>query len=230
MGKKRGGSVQRILVEDPNHEGQQVEHTTQESVHQAIFDNIHRKRFFLAKDAPICQGKLCGWFGYNSVSETAGTVLDGTFIYLDDFNEATKEICRECVAIRALIPINLLNILITKEKWQQQWQGCRESTSSSESGLHFGHYSAGILSSHISHFHTLKASLILKRGIILNRWARGLSVMLEKIFGCALVTKLRLILLEADFNATNKIIYGQRMMNIVRKYKLMPEEIFSKKN
>ncbi len=55
--------------------------------------------------------------------------------------------------------------------------------------------------------------------------------MLKKIFGCALVMKLCLILLmEANFNATNKIIYGQRMMNTVRKYKLMPEEIFSKKN
>jgi hypothetical protein len=102
------------------------------------------------------------------VSETAGAVLDGTFLYPDDFDEATKEICWECAAIRTLIPINLLNILITKENWQQQWQGRRELTSSSESGLHFGHYLARILSSHISHFHTLKASLILKRGIILD--------------------------------------------------------------
>jgi hypothetical protein len=218
MGKKRGGSVRHIIGEDPNHEGQQVKHTTQESIHKAIFDNIHCKRFFLAKDAPICQGKLRGWFGYNSVSETAGTVLNGAFVYPNNFDKATKEICWECAAIRALIPINLLNILITKENWQQQWQGRWESTSSSESGLHFGHYLAGILSSHISHFHTLKASLILKRGIILNQWARGLSVMLEKIFGCALATKLHLILLmEANFNATNKIIYGQWMMNTVRK-------------
>jgi hypothetical protein len=171
MGKKRGRSVRRILVEDPNHEGQQVKHTMQESVHQAIFDNIHRKRFFLAEDALICQGKLRGWFGYNSVSEMASAVLDGTFVYPDNFNNATKEICWECAAIRALIPINLLNILITKENWQQQWQGHQELTSSSESGLHFGHYLAGILSSHISHFHTLKALLVLKRGIILDQWA-----------------------------------------------------------
>ncbi len=163
--------MQRILVEDPNHEGQQVKHTTQESVYQAIFDNIHRKRFFLAKDAPICQGKLRRWFGYNSVSEMAGTVLDGTFVYPDDFNEATKEICWECAAIRVLIPINLLNILITKENWQQQWQGRWGSTSSSESGLHFRHYLVRKLSSHISHLHALKALLILKRGII---WIDGL--------------------------------------------------------
>ena len=55
--------------------------------------------------------------------------------------------------------------------------------------------------------------------------------MLEKIFGCALITKLRSILLmEADFNSTNKIIYGQRMLQTVRRYRLMPEEICSEKN
>jgi hypothetical protein len=54
--------------------------------------------------------------------------------------------------------------------------------------------------------------------------------MLEKVFGCTLITKLRSILLvEADFNVTNKIIYGQQMLQVVREYKLMPEEIYSKK-
>jgi len=55
--------------------------------------------------------------------------------------------------------------------------------------------------------------------------------MLEKIFGCSLITKLRSILLmEADFNATNKVIYGVRMLANVRKYKLMPEEVYSERN
>jgi hypothetical protein len=55
--------------------------------------------------------------------------------------------------------------------------------------------------------------------------------MLQKVFGCALITKLQSILLmEADFNTTNKIFYGQRMLDVVRKYKLRREEICSKKN
>jgi hypothetical protein len=55
--------------------------------------------------------------------------------------------------------------------------------------------------------------------------------MLEKMFGCALITKLwSILLMEANFNATNKIIYGQRMLHQVRKYKLIPEEIYSKRN
>ncbi len=58
------------------------------------------------------------------------------------------------------------------------------------SGEHFGHYIAGTQSDHMSHFHSLKATLIMKRGIVLDRWARGLLVMLEKMFGYALITKL----------------------------------------
>jgi hypothetical protein len=52
--------------------------------------------------------------------------------------------------------------------------------------------------------------------------------MLEKIPGCNLVEKLRSILLmEADYNANNKELIGNRMMSVVREYGLMMEEIFS---
>jgi hypothetical protein len=55
--------------------------------------------------------------------------------------------------------------------------------------------------------------------------------MLEKTLGVTLVTKLQAILLmEGDFNAINKIIYGVRMANNARAHNFMPEEIFSKKN
>ena len=55
--------------------------------------------------------------------------------------------------------------------------------------------------------------------------------MLEKMFGCSLVTKLCSILLtEAEFNFSKKIIYGGRILDNVRKYNLMPEEIFSERN
>ncbi len=101
----------------------------------------------------------------------------------------------------------------------------------SQSGLHFGHYIAGADCDYISQFHALRVLLALKKSIALERWSNGLSVMLEKMFGVHLVSKLRAILLmEMDFNAMNKEVYGVRMLNMARKYKLMPEEIFSKKN
>ena len=56
-------------------------------------------------------------------------------------------------------------------------------------------------------------------------------MMLQKVPGCHLISKLRSILLmEADFNCANKIIYGTRMLNNVRKYGFMPDEVFSERN
>jgi hypothetical protein len=55
--------------------------------------------------------------------------------------------------------------------------------------------------------------------------------MLEKTLGMTLVTKLRAIMLmEVDFNASNKIIYGVRMMGQACKYRMIPNEIYSEKN
>jgi hypothetical protein len=106
-----------------------------------------------------------------------------------------------------------------------------KETSSSESGIHFGHYIVGSKSDIISHYHSAHVSVILAHAIKLKRWSRGLSVMLEKTLGVTLVTKLRAILLmEGDFNATNKIAYGVRMLQNARINNLMPEEIFSEKN
>jgi hypothetical protein len=106
-----------------------------------------------------------------------------------------------------------------------------EETSSSESGLHFGHYKVGKLLDIIAHYHAARVTVTLAHAIQLEQWSRGLSVMLEKTLGVTLVTKLQAILLmEADFNATNKILYGNRMMNNACKYNLMPEETFSEKN
>ena len=59
----------------------------------------------------------------------------------------------------------------------------KEETSLSHLGLHFGHYIAGANCDYILHFHALRVSLALKKGIALERWSKGLSVMLEKMAG-----------------------------------------------
>jgi hypothetical protein len=110
------------------------------------------------------------------------------------------------------------------------WKQVIEDTSSSQSGLHFGHYIAVADCNYIYQFHALRILLALKKGITLEWWSNGLSVILEKMFGVCLVSKLRAILLmEVDFNAMNKEVYGVWMLEEARKYKLILEEIFSKK-
>ena len=118
---------------------------------------------------------------------------------------------------------------MTKEDFVAHWKKAKEETSSSYSGLLFSHYIAGTSSPYISHFHALKATLLVHHGLVLKRWSQGLSVMLQKVFGCSLITKLRSILLmEADFNGVNKTVFGIRMLESARKHQMMPEEVFSK--
>ena len=115
MEKARGGSVQRVLTENGDNEGTLLENLTQETVQEGIFTNIHCKRFFLAEVAPICSGDLRGRFGYNSTTRTAKAILNGTYEFPPDFDQATREILMECARIWEMIPINSLNTLITKE-------------------------------------------------------------------------------------------------------------------
>ncbi len=113
MGKPHGGSVRKVLVEDDNQEGNLVENTTQESVQEAIYTNIHCKLFFLAEAAPICTGGLQGQFGYNTAMRTAKTILTGTYEYPPYFDQARTEIWEECARW-------LLDTLITKDDWRRQ--------------------------------------------------------------------------------------------------------------
>jgi hypothetical protein len=229
LGKPRGGACFHCQV--PQDDGAVIEHTTQSTLQDAIWANIHNKQFYLVEEAPICSGQLRETFGYNAICRTTREILEGTYEYPSDFAEATKEILWECARIRLMVPKDSVKTEISMEDWRGHWATIKEDTSSSKSGRHFGHYKAGLRSQHITYLQALQSSLIIKRGLVLGRWAQGLSVMLEKIYGCSLITKLRSILLmEGDFNATNKRIYGIGMLHNVRRYKLLPEEVYSKRN
>jgi len=208
-----------------------MERTTQETVEQGIFSEVHNKRYTLAREAPICNGELFQDFGYLANTPASNAVLDGTYTMPPESDQTTAKLFEEIAKIRALIPKDSVSIKITPNQWKRYWQVVNEETSSSESGLHFGHYKVGRLSDIIAHYHTARGTVTLAHAIQLERWSRGLSVMLETTLGVTLATKLRAILLmEADFSATNKIVYGHRIMKNTHKYNLMPEETFNEKN
>ena len=184
----------------------------------------------MAGEAPICKGELFQDFGYCADTPALIAVLNGTYAAPPTSDKATKELFAEIASICCLIPANSVPIAITPDQWKTYWKAINKETSSSESGIHFGNYIVGAKSNIVSHYHAARVSVTLAHAIQLERWSRGLSVMLEKTLGVTLVTKLRAILLmEGDFNATNKIVYGVRMLQNARKHNQMPEEIFSKK-
>ncbi len=228
-GKKQTRSGTRIQVEEQS--GSVSESTTKDAVEDAIFTEVHDKQYALAKEAPIYSKKLFDNFGYVANTPASRAVLDGTYQAPTDSESVTKELFAEIAAIRQIIPKDLAPIVITPEQWKRYWAIVNEETSSSESGLHFGHYIVGCKWNIVAHYHASRVSVILTHAIQLEQWSCRLSVMLEKTLGVILVSKLcAILLMEADFNASNKIIYRVRMMRNACNHQLMPEEVFSKKN
>jgi len=226
MAKQAGKSVTRVQVQEKD--GTVREAKTKREVEGTLFQEIHGKRFYLAEQAPICKGRLRGDFGYLADTEAGRAVLAGQYEYHADFDAGTRELLEEVTRLRQLVPPNSVDVRVRPPRWMDKWRKAKEKTSSSHSGYHFSHYIAGATSLLISHHHSLKASICSKRGFSLERWKEGLTCIIEKIPGNCLVTKLRAILLmEADYNANNKIVFGERMMEVVRKYGLMADEVFS---
>jgi hypothetical protein len=77
-------------------------------VQETIFNEVHRKQYYLAEEAPICQGAFRGQFGYTATSPTARSVLDGTYDFSPDMDAATRELFEEIAHIRSMVPLDSL--------------------------------------------------------------------------------------------------------------------------
>ena len=89
MGKhKQGLLVREVEIEDGS--GGRIRFKTQDSVNKSIWDEVHRKRYFLTESALTCKGRLKGDFGYLATSQSTKKVLTGTYSFSDNMDEATK--------------------------------------------------------------------------------------------------------------------------------------------
>ena len=85
MEKERGRSVKEVDVQ--RDDGSNVTHSTKSEVQKAIWNETHRKRFYAAERAPICQGQLQEDFGYTAVSPALEAVLQGNYVYNEHCDE-----------------------------------------------------------------------------------------------------------------------------------------------
>ena len=76
--------------------------------------------------------------------------------------------------------------------------------------------------------HTKVIKLAFLTSTPLERWAIGLSVVLEKIPGVIDVDKLRAILLmEADFNFASHLYFGKRLKASAEEHNIIPDDAFA---
>ena len=136
-----------------------MERTPQDADEQGIFSEVHNKRYTLAGEALICNVDLFQDFGYLVNTPASCAVLGGTYKMPPESDPATAELFAEIAS--KLIPKDSVSITITPCQWKRYWQVVNEETSSSESGLHFGHYKVGRLSDIIAHYHAARVTVTL---------------------------------------------------------------------
>ena len=94
-----------------------------------------------------------------------------------------------------------------------------ESTATSPSGRHLGHYKALVQDDDMADFLITQMELPLRFGFAPTRWANALQIMLPKDPGMPKVDRLRVIqLFEADYNFVLRIIWGRRLVWNAQKY------------
>jgi len=120
-----------------------------------------------------------------------------------------------------------ISLVLHPEDFIQHWKHAKEQTSSSPSGLHFGHYKSAATSPMLAHLHAHFTQLIFMTGLSISRYQAGLQVILEKKAGNIHVDNLRAILLmEGDFNAAMKIFIGACLVQNALSLQLIPDECF----
>jgi hypothetical protein len=84
----------------------------------AIYAEVHDKRYMLAREAPICNGRLFNDFSYVANTPASRAILDGMYQAPANSDIATKELFDKIAAIRRIIPKDSAPIIITPEQWK----------------------------------------------------------------------------------------------------------------
>jgi hypothetical protein len=206
------------------------DYIVQEDVKQAIQREC-KIHFTLAHSVPIMKSLLGDRLRYLSEESLARSIIMGTYEFPSDLDSATRLVLEEI----GKLGIKIINgegseIVITPDDFKFFWKKVNEFTSSSVSGVHYGHYKAAIQDELILEVLALQLTVVARSGIPPKNWSVGLQEMLEKIAGVCLVKKLQAIqLYEADFNCYNQFIFGRSAMQALTASGYIPEELFSQK-
>jgi len=152
------------------------------------------------------------WFelGLLGTSPAAQAILHGTYQCPAEVDLYTQQL----IAVLQIPPRpSTVPSGISHDNFIRHWQCSQEQTSSSYSGLHYGHYKASVEFPQIAEFHTLITKMAFNHGYSLSHWQSSLQVLLEKKPGTIHIANIcALGLLEADFNSATKILAGHCMV------------------
>ena len=192
------GGINRILV--PRHKDmqqyptnfQEFLATTEE--HDIQWDTIldktsidlnllrfNRNHFRAASASPCGKGTIHEKLTFTSLSRPAQELLKGHIPkewYRND--ELLREFLSSFAKPESINNMDPISTLITTEDVKYGFGKWKESTSTSPSGRHLGHYKAIIQDETLLTNLTKFLQIIVERGVTLTRWCNAVNVMIEK--------------------------------------------------
>lgn len=238
---ERSAGLDRIQVLDATSGEHQWVYTTDE-IHSSILSN-NIKRFRAHAATPFGSGERSAHLGADCQSDAVEELLHGKYeFHLDELSDEARHWLEQLQLTTPVAKGDKVPIDITTDDFIDAWSKFRESTASSPSGRHYGHYKTAAFAATVSPFdadskanplyypdlavlHARICSLPLQYGFSLPRWQNSINAMLEKSSGSRRVEKLRIIhLFEADFNFVLKLIWGRRLMRFAESHDLLGED------
>jgi hypothetical protein len=179
---------------------------------EQTLNDYNRSWFRQAADTPFGHGDLFNLVGFEGLTEEADAILRGDCIdYMGiPMSNELKVFLEACKRPNKLSEISAT---ISDDDFRQTVQKWKESTSTSPSGRHLGHYKAAILDDDITQLHVDMLNIPIQLGFAPERWTHSVTPMIEKDEGKPFLTRLRIIhLFEADYNLFLKLLFGRRMV------------------
>jgi Reverse transcriptase (RNA-dependent DNA polymerase) len=193
-----------------------------------IQENI--KRMTQAKDTPTMREDQIQLLGLKADTMLAQEILEGNIQDTTDIHPDIINMIPFLSKPTAIQELPSISVHITQEEYKWAWKKSREYTSCGCSGLHFGHFKASSEDDYLCNLDKWFIETALQTGQTLNRWNKGIDVMIPKKVNSTRVDKLRtIVLMEPDFNFTNKVIGKRVMANAERANSVAPEQFGSRK-
>jgi hypothetical protein len=103
---------------------------------------------------------------------------------------------------------------VTTEEFIQAYKNIKESTSSSPSGWHVGHYKAIVDNPNLVNLHSIMMTLPFQHGFVPKCWSKVTDIMLRKDTDHARCHRLCIIaLFESNLNQAKRILIGRKLIH-----------------
>jgi hypothetical protein len=168
--------------------------------------------FRQAKDTPFGSGDLFDLVGYDGSTEEASAIVSSSCMsYMGiPMSRELQVFLKECRRPASVLPISTI---ISRKAYVKTVKAWKETTSTSPSGRHLGHYKTALLDDRLLGLHVDLLNIPIAQGFSPERWTHSVTPLLETDEGKPYLTRLRVIhLFEADYNLFLKLIYGRRLV------------------